>query len=141
MKLNNSIDNYYDLIAPETMLGTGMLEFTRPYFTCEEELFETPSMYLSVAFTPEMWNAFEEGHIIPDYILTDESILGYPAEGNMYYGLDVPVLYSFNVYYSPFRLNDGGYVLGAGGVLHSRRKSDRCDGLVEPDSGKTNFCR
>ncbi|MEQ2976024.1 RagB/SusD family nutrient uptake outer membrane protein [Butyricimonas faecihominis] len=104
LKLNNSIDNYYDLIAPETMLGTGMLEFTRPYFTCEEELFETPSMYLSVAFTPEMWNAFEEGHIIPDYILTDESILGYPAEGNMYYGLDVPVLYSFNVYYSPFGL-------------------------------------
>lgn len=101
LKLKNTIDDYNDLLQPETMFGTGKLEFVRPYLRLEEELFETPAGMMLQMLTPDLWNAFEEGHLVKDHLLTDEKIFGIPTMGNSYWGLNEPCLYASNTYYSP----------------------------------------
>ena len=104
LKLKSTIDDYNNLIAPESLFGTGLDEFTRQYFTLEEEMFETPMNVVLQAFTQEMWNSFEEGHILKNYMLTDAKIYGIPMYGQSFMGLNIPCLYGTKTYYNPFSL-------------------------------------
>ena len=72
LKLKNTIDDYNTLLQEENVMGTGTLELARPYLTLQEELFETPSMFILQGLTSELWDAFETGHLVSDYLLTDE---------------------------------------------------------------------
>ena len=69
LKLKSTIDDYSNLLQPENLMGTGTMEFTRPYLTLEEELLESPCYLMLETMTPELWNMFEEGHILKDYLL------------------------------------------------------------------------
>lgn len=104
LKLNGNIDDYNQFLAEETMFNSG-IEFTRPKLACTEQLFETPAQ-LSIlsAFSPEMWDTFEDEHIIKKYMSTDEKIFGFLLMGKSRYGLDIPCLYAFNAYYSSIGL-------------------------------------
>lgn len=93
LALKSLIDNYNELLVTETMSGSG-LAFTRPELELEEELFDTPVSFFYEAFTPEMWNAFEEGHVLKEYLLTDTMY------GNLFYGLNIPCIMPMNLYYS-----------------------------------------
>lgn len=120
LKLKNTIDDYNNklelgmygsMLAPMLpMMGITMdlREFVRPYLSCEEELFETPSMFFYMPFSLEFWQDVEENHIFRSYILTDEklgvimpSLAGY---GMLLNGLDVPMPFNFTLYYSPIGL-------------------------------------
>ena len=104
LKLKSTIDDYSNLLQPENLMGTGTMEFTRPYLTLEEELLESPCYLMLETMTPELWNMFEEGHILKDYLLTDQKLFGMPTMGMTYLGLNVPCLYAMNTYYSPLGL-------------------------------------
>lgn len=104
LKLKNTIDDYSTLLQPEAMFGYGINEFVRPYLTLQEELFETPYYVMLQALTPELWDTFEEGHIVKDYLLTDVKLFGIPMLGSQYWGLNIPCLYAMNTYYSPLGL-------------------------------------
>ena len=105
LKLKSTIDDYNQLLAPETMSGSGMIELTRPLLTLEEELFETPSRLIYEAWTPELWEASEENSVFKNYIMTDVRLRGYPVMGNTFYGLNIACSYSLNVYYSSMGLS------------------------------------
>lgn len=105
LTLKSAIDNYNDFVAVETEYGSNLLEFTRPELALEEELFDTPVMFYREAFTPEMWDAFEDGHVLKEYLLTDVRVYGSASEGTLIYGLDTPVTMSYgSLYYSPLGL-------------------------------------
>ena len=104
LALKSTIDDYNDFLEVESMFGSGLMEFTRPYLKLEEELFDTPAMFLYGAFPDEMWEAFEEGHVLKEYFLTDVEVFGYAVYGSSFMGFDIPVIISMNVYYSPLGL-------------------------------------
>ena len=104
LKLKNTIDDYNTLLQEENVMGTGTLELARPYLTLQEELFETPSMFMLQGLTSELWDAFETGHLVSDYLLTDEKLFGFLSMGPSLYGLNIPCSYGQNVYYSPIGL-------------------------------------
>ena len=104
LKLKNTIDDYNTLLQEENVMGTGTLELARPYLTLQEELFETPSMFILQGLTSELWDAFETGHLVSDYLLTDEKLFGFLSMGPSLYGLNIPCSYGQNVYYSPIGL-------------------------------------
>lgn len=104
LKVKNTMDNYNDLVIPEVTYGTGISEFTHPYLELNEELFDTPVLFFYEAFTTDLWNAFEEGHIVKEYALTDTRLYGMNMFGSSFYGLNIPMMISMNMYYSPIGL-------------------------------------
>ena len=87
-----------------------MRELVRPYLTCEEELFETPSGFSLTSFSLEFWQDVEENHLFHSYILTDKKINALspiPIVGNMgeqFSGIDISMPLNMNLYYSPIGL-------------------------------------
>ena len=84
LALKSTIDDYNDFLEVESRFGSGLMEFTRPYLKLEEELFDTPAMFLYGAFPDEMWEAFEEGHVLKEYFLTDVEVFGYAVCGSSF---------------------------------------------------------
>ena len=104
LKLNNTINDYNDLLKPENILGTGTIELTRPYLTLEEDLFDTPSNIVAQGLTPDLWNTFEDNHLFTNYLLTDERVYGSLIYGISSYGIVIPYSYGFNIWYNPLGL-------------------------------------
>lgn len=104
LELKSTIDDYNDLLAMDAMFGSGLTEFTRPELELEEELFDTPVMVFYDALPDELWEAFEEGHILKEYLLTDLRMYGSTSYGNLFYGLNTPLIFAYYVYYSPLGL-------------------------------------
>ena len=104
LELNDAIDNYNDFIEPESTMGTGLLEFTHPRFALQEELFQTPVSIATAVLSSEMWDAFEEGHVVGEYLMTDVKMFGMPMIASPFCGIPVAALYSNAVYYSPLGL-------------------------------------
>ena len=104
LELKSTIDDYNDLLAMDAMFGSGLTEFTRPELELEEELFDTPVMVFYDALPDELWEAFEEGHILKEYLLTDLRMYGSTSYGYSFYGLNTPLIFAYYVYYSPLGL-------------------------------------
>ena len=104
LALKNTIDDYHNLLQPATTFGDGQIEFIRPYLTLEEEMFESPDYLMLQIFTQDLWDAFEEGHLVKDSLLTDIRIYGTPQQAYSLCGLNVPCGYAMNTYYSPLGL-------------------------------------
>lgn len=104
LALKNTIDDYHNLLQPATTYGDGQIEFIRPYLTLEEEMFESPDYLRLQIFTQDLWDAFEEGHLVKDSLLTDIRIYGTPQQAYSVCGLNVPCGYAMNTYYSPLGL-------------------------------------
>ena len=102
--VKNTIDDYNNLVTPDATYGTGINEFTHPYLELDEELFDTPALFFYEAFTDDLWNAFEEGHVVKEYALTDSRLYGMNLFGSSFYGLDIPMLISMKMYYNPIGL-------------------------------------
>ena len=104
LNVKSTIDDYNDLVTPDVTYKTGINEFTHPYLGLDEELFDTPALFFYEAFTADLWNAFEEGHVIKEYALTDTRLYGMNLFGSSFYGLDIPMLISMKMYYSQMGL-------------------------------------
>ena len=122
LKLKNTIDDYNQKIELGTFgtqlapmlqimgITADLRELVRPYLTCEEELFETPSGFSLTSFSLEFWQDVEENHLFHSYILTDKKINALspiPIVGNMgeqFSGIDISMPLNMNLYYSPIGL-------------------------------------
>lgn len=104
LNVKSTIDDYNDLVTPDVTYKTGINEFTHPYLGLDEELFDTPALFFYETFTADLWNAFEEGHVIKEYALTDTRLYGMNLFGSSFYGLDIPMLISMKMYYSQMGL-------------------------------------
>lgn len=122
LKLKNTIDDYNQKIELGTFgtqlapmlqimgITADLRELVRPYLTCEEELFETPSGFSLTSFSLEFWQEVEENHLFHSYILTDKKINALspiPIVGNMgeqFSGIDISMPLNMNLYYSPIGL-------------------------------------
>jgi len=104
LALKSTIDDYHELLQPSTTYGDGQIELTRPYLTLQEEMFETPYCLILSVLTQDLWDVFEEGHLVRDSLMTDIRIYGTPTQAYALCGLNVPCCYAMNTYYSPLGL-------------------------------------
>lgn len=116
LKLNSVIDNYNDkLVLSESVKAEYNVDayvLDRYYFTCEEEIWETPQQWHSArCLTYEFWEDLEENHIYQTALLTDTYLVtlnpSVPTNQAVYYcGLEnLPCSHSSVAeYYSPIGL-------------------------------------